>query len=498
MSLEDALILEPGSSFEPQIQELRDRAGTVLPVSGNIAPAPVGQVQGRSHAALPESAFDEIEATAVSWPRRFFDAFAGGSVFRKSAIALIDQGVVSAVNFLTMVLLRRTIGGGIEAAEHQLGLYQLGFSVVLLATCIQNALISTPYAVFGNRLRGQERKRYAGSTLIHQGLLSGLASFLLLIVGVVLASWSAGSFDGVAFILAAMLPFILAREFVRRLAFVHLQVVTVLLLDMFVAVLQLGGLWALKSTGHLTAASTFCVIGLACAIAGLGALFLLRGHFAVRQTKSWSDFWLSWSFGKWALAAQIVYLVMVYSPSWMLAIFSGAAATGRFAVSWSLIMVANPLLIGLYNYLGPQAIYAYHADGLAALRRLTIRIGLVMTLVVSVLYGLLLLFGGTLLVVFFGAKLHGQEDVVSILAFSMVLQAMSISAENGLTALNRPTTIFLANTAGLFVSGIAGRCLIGMYGVIGAAWAALIGAVVVTAIKIFWFYRASRDSMAVA
>ncbi len=292
-----------------------------------------------------------------------------------------------------------------------------------------------------------------------------------------------------------MTPFILVREFVRRLAFVHLQVITVLVLDVIVAVLQLGGLVALKSFGQLTATTAFCTIGLSCALAGLTVLWLLRNHFSLRQTKSWSDLQMSWSFGRWAFAAQLVYLGMAYAPTWLLAIFAGPQATGRFAVSWSLIMIANPILIGLYNYLGPQAIYAYHADGLAALRKLTVRIGIIITLIVSGIYAFLLLFGGTLLAVFFGDKLRGQEHVVSVLALGIVMQALSISAENGLTALNRPTAIFVANAVALLVSLVASCLLISPYGVMGAAYAALMAAVAVAVVKIGWFARVSRASV---
>ena len=51
-----------------------------------------------------------------SAPRAF-----SGTLFRKGTLSLIDQGVVSATNFLTMILLGRT-------ATQELGEYQLGFS----------------------------------------------------------------------------------------------------------------------------------------------------------------------------------------------------------------------------------------------------------------------------------------------------------------------------------------------------------------------------------
>src|SRR5262249_16512355 len=40
---------------------------------------------------------------------QFIADLAGGSLFRKGVLSLVDQGVVSAVNFLTMVLVGRTL-----------------------------------------------------------------------------------------------------------------------------------------------------------------------------------------------------------------------------------------------------------------------------------------------------------------------------------------------------------------------------------------------------
>ncbi len=79
--------------------------------------------------------------------RRKKPAVFSGALYRKGALSLVDQGVVSATNFLTMILLGRT-------ATQELGEYQLGFSIALLAMCVQNALITSPYTLFGNRLDG--------------------------------------------------------------------------------------------------------------------------------------------------------------------------------------------------------------------------------------------------------------------------------------------------------------------------------------------------------
>jgi O-antigen/teichoic acid export membrane protein len=444
-----------------------------------------------------------IATSSRNWLQSALAALAGGSVFHKGVLSLFDQGVVSAVNFLTMVLVGRAVGQEFvgKGAEHELGLYQLGFSIVVLATTVQNALICAPYAVFGNRLTGDERARYAGSALLHQGMFSAIASLGLALVGAVVAlGLGGGGFQRVAWVLAVMLPMLLAREFVRRVAFAHLQVITVLALDLTVAILQLGALVTLKILGNLTAVTGFAASGLACGLAAAAVFFVMRGQFAPRRTSALADLGVSWSFGRWAFAAQVVYLAMFYGVSWLLALVGGTTAeerfvaTGRLAACMSLIMIANPLLIGLNNFLSPQAIAVYANHGLPALARLTWRTAVVLTAGVSILVAGLVLAGGQLLTFVYGTNFPGQGQIVAILAFNLLMYGLSMSAENALVALNRPDAVFWANLAGLAVTFGVGGFLIGAHSVVGAAFASLIGVTTCTLGKGIFYEMARRKS----
>ena len=346
-----------------------ERARSADTADGSLAAAERNAVL-HIPAALPGANI----AAATAGDSRSVPRVFSGTLFRKGTLSLIDQGVVSATNFLTMVLLGRT-------ATQELGEYQLGFSIVLLAMCVQNALISSPYTLFGNRMEGRQRAQYAGSTLLHQWGLSALSTLVMVCVAIGTGmGWGLTDFDYVAWTLAAMLPFILVREFVRRVAFAHLQLVTVLGLDVAASAMQLGGLIALRWSGYLSAESTFVVMGLACALSGGTTFFLMRRRFAPNRGNAMADLRRNWSFGKWAFGSQLATLASGYGMPWMLAVFIGTAATGRYRACLSIVMIANPLLIGLNNFLSPQAIHAYHTHGLSGLRRFTWGISVWVTL----------------------------------------------------------------------------------------------------------------------
>ena len=112
-------------------------------------------------------------------------------------------------------------------------------------------------------------------------------------------------------------------------------------------------------------------MGVACAVSGGTTFFLMRRSFAPNRGTAIADLRRNWSFGKWAFGSQLATLASGYGMPWMLALFLGTAATGRYAACLSIVMIANPLLIGLNNFLSPQAIHAYHTHGLGGLRKFT-------------------------------------------------------------------------------------------------------------------------------
>jgi O-antigen/teichoic acid export membrane protein len=177
---------------------------------------------------------------------------------------------------------------------------------------------------------------------------------------------------------------------------------------------------------------------------------------------------------------------------WLLALSAGTDDTGRFAACTSIIMIVNPVLIGLNNFLGPQALHVFHRQGLPALRRMTWRISSAGVGLVSFVVLVLWLSGGKLLVFVYGEKFIGNEVVISIMAFSILGFAVGMGVENGLSALHRPDLVFWSNLLCLLVTLATGFPLVWQYGVIGAAWAAVLGTATATISKILLFVYAMR------
>src|SRR5206468_7134306 len=113
-----------------------------------------------------------------------------GGAAGKDTLAVLDQAVVSGTSFVTTILLWQWCGPG------ELGVYSLGFSLLVTWGCVQEALVALPYTIYRHRPLQGTPAEYAGSVLVHQGLLSALALLTLAAVGGAL-SW-AGAVPGLA------------------------------------------------------------------------------------------------------------------------------------------------------------------------------------------------------------------------------------------------------------------------------------------------------------
>ena len=162
-----------------------------------------------------------------------------GVTARRGLLGLFDQAIVSGTNFLTTVIIGRYCGA------EPLGVYSLGFTLLVLIAVAQESLICVPYNVFGNRMESEDRRRYASSLFGHYLFLASGAVLLLAIGGAMAPS----HLQPMVWILIGVAPLTLLREFGRRVSLAHLRLREAVGLDAAVAVLQLGALASRALTG---------------------------------------------------------------------------------------------------------------------------------------------------------------------------------------------------------------------------------------------------------
>ncbi len=409
-----------------------------------------------------------------------------GRLNLRALMALADQGVVSATSLLTTIIIGRFCG------SEGLGLFALGVSLLLLSTAAQSSLVSTPYTVFRKRSAGRiDPLHHAGGSLIGGLLLAGgLTLLAVLVAGGLQWGAEAASVRVLAWAVVLCIPCFLAREFARRFEFASFSMRNALLIDCSVAVLQLGMLLLFALQGWLTSANGIALIAAACLSVFLVWAIRRRGSFRLRGVPIRSAIKHDWLFGRWLFADQLMAIAQLYVMHWLLSFLIGPAAAGVLAACASIANLANPILLGVGNYLGPRFAETVSLHS----RRTTVRLywettGLLM-LGAGIFSGVAIVFGSELLWLFYRDPAYAAfGSVVALLAMRLVMAIPTVAANHAVVAMESPRGSAMATVVGLLTILILAFPLISTYQVLGAAIALVVGTAVESVCLLWVFYR---------
>ena len=415
-----------------------------------------------------------------------------GTARGDTMMSLLDQIVVSGTRFATTVMVGRF------GSESELGYYSLVFSVFVLLVSFQESLVSVPYTVFVKRLSADDQRKYAASSLGQAIGLNLLAMLVLAVTCVIVqVTRPTTALLGLLWLLVLLLPFLMLREFARRFAFAHLRVPTAMALDVAVSVLQLGGLAMLALQDQMDATGAYLVSGGAAGIAGLAWLFFVRSDFQWDRTRLRTDWIKNSSFGKWVVGAHLTSVVHMYFAHWLLAAIISERATGIYAACMTVVMLANPFILGMSNVLSPKAAHAFAAGGATAANRLVWRFTGVMVAVLLLFAGLVGVFGNALIVWIFDEQYGGHGIAIAVLGFGTVASGVSYAIASGLRAINRPAANFWAATWGLVATVAISSALVHSMTILGMT-IGLVSGFYVTAIYRVLAFRAAINELATA
>jgi len=420
-------------------------------------------------------------------------SFSRVAALHQGFLSLADQGVASITNFATGVIIARA------SSKEEFGLYMLGFTLVLLMTDLQTALISTPYMVYAPRLKGKAHSLYAGSTLIHQ-LVFSIITMLALGCAALAARFGVGphGLEPVLWALATVAPLIMLREFVRRMCFARLKLKTVFLFDACIGIGQISGLLLLAHAGLLSAARACLFVGSACGIAVLACLWADRSFYHLRLSESVTDLKRNWTFGKWVFASGLLATASTNLYPWLIAFFHGAAAAAVFAACIGVVSASNPVLLGIQNIIGPKVAHEFAAKGPKGLRGFVLKVSAIVALPLALLSLALVMWGGRLIALLYGHGYAGNGVVVAVLALGIPISAVGFLFSRALFVIERADLDFWFNVVSIVIMVTLGGWLVRFYGPLGAAFglqAALVVGCVIRATTFLGLAVRSRSSM---
>ncbi|HKX30251.1 MAG TPA: hypothetical protein VJ302_21355 [Blastocatellia bacterium] len=428
---------------------------------------------------------DDDGSAAPAWRR------AAAWLWRRAAgggsLAMLDQAIYSAGNFLSAVIIARA------GAAPEFGIYFLGMRLIDYLREVENVLIWAPYMFFAPRMSRAEQVLYTGSTLVHQLLMSALGALLLIVAGVVL-SGSAQSSELVPAIwplalVAAMLPW---QEYSRRICFANFQIKTVTVLDTLVTLLQLGGLAWLAKTGRLSIGSAYWTIGAVNGLAACCWLIWARRDLALAADRVAADFRRNFAMGKWLLGGNLTQLAGQQVYPWSLGSWHGVAATGSYAAGEGIINFIRVFLMSVQNYLGPRLAHAWARGGMRELRQEVNQVTWRLGAIVGGLCLIVALFGGRLAAMIYGHQYSGLHLMIVLLSANILAQAFTIGHSYAITAIERQDLNVKINLAGLAVTATAGLLAARAWGPLGAGAGLLISTLTCSMLRMAMFTRLAK------
>lgn len=385
--------------------------------------------------------------------------------------ALAAQAIISITRLLTTMTVggrfapESTVDGAMLGSASELGYYSSAFGVLMIIMGMHEGLVTTPMTVFLPKQRAEKEKTFSGNML--------LASMLFIGSVVVLATlaWMLGSafrssipleyrdVFSVLLVVAALAPFQVLREFSRRWLLANLKVHQSAYLEILFSVLFLTALGILIWTANVSAIAAFIIIAIVNIVALLVWWFCYRSQFELQPETSGAQLSENFRYGRWVAGENLCSVVTMYFCNWFLLFQIGEQSAGVFFACFSIMLLANPFLLGVCSLLGARTAQEFTSGGWSAMLKTLTQYG---AFVVSILIGfsvglwflgpeLTNLFFGQKYQAYFDANFSGVNQVTSILGLAIPFLGCSFVLTTALLAVGRPNDSFISAIVGMLV-----------------------------------------------
>lgn len=401
--------------------------------------------------------------------------------------ALIDQALISGVNFLTTILVARFLG------VEEFGRFALAWFIVLFAASIHASLIVWPMMSLGPKHGDDETPGYFGAVAVQHLLYSAVTLPVLL-----LAVWAmahlvpAWRLDGLALPIACAALLVQTQDTLRRYFFTRERGLAAFVNDAVRYLGQLAVLTWLLITVPMDAAGALWVIAATAAAAVLAGL-LRRADLRLDRAAVTAALARHWRFGKWLTASAVVAGLAGNTVSFATGAMLGAAAIGAVHSAYAILGVTHIVHFGLTNVALVRAAALYHDGGGAAMTPFlwriawwmlggTAAIALVAVAAPEFWLGLLL-----------GAAYAPYGYLLVWWAAIVLIEAVVLPLESGLRAMEATRPAFLAELWRLLAAAILLYPLIRWFGMTGVMLCFLALAVVRTGVLAAALRRRLRE-----
>ncbi len=408
------------------------------------------------------------------------------SRFGPAAWALLDQAVVSATNFLSGILIARSLDAS------GLATYSLAVTTIFGLFTIHRALIAQPLNILGVQESVERRWGRFENMVQVQWRVLPLTALLLAGVGALFfPRW------GVIWAAMVYVSLFCLQELMRRYHYTAGQIRQALPGDMLAYWGQLAVLGIAWHMHALTVDSVLWLMSVPLALATGWMYWQIRRCNHVKAPVGTpgplSELVGHWEHAKWVVLSQLVWIGATQIIPFQLSLFAHAGDVASFYAVSTLLNGLNVIRLTIGNYLPTRAAAILSTDGKLALRRYLFRVSL-MVLAFSVFVWLcVLIFGDWAIALIFSGKYEQAGQVLPALAAVNLLALLALVSAAGAQILGVSKVMFTSNLLAMVLCLVVGPWAVSQAGLWGAVLIAAIGLLLPTVMQGIRVSQALRD-----
>ena len=426
-------------------------------------PRPTRQV------SMPSDPDSPISLEALPSPKRqpwktqvgALVALFSGKGAREGYLASLDQGVISAANFLATVILARNVD------PTELGVYGVGFISLHLVRSFQEGFVIQPLNVYGASMDETTFKRYATSSSIIQVLLAILSALIVAVSGWVLTVLGNDTAGPALFSLWLAFLWWQLQEYVLRMLYTRGAVFTAVINTVVANTVRLVLmiLWATQS--KLSGIAGLYAIAWGALVALIPGIWSTRAYWTKDFLSIKVTWQRNWGFGRWVLGGTLANWVAVEFYPVLTAGLISFAAAGAYRALQNLVAPIHLLLRATDTFLTPRAANIYEKNGQRALSRTLRLIYLAAGIPILAILIVAMTFPKQLLHLVYGDTYLAYSDGVVLMALFYALWFAYWPLQTIFKAARLSRPIFVANLVAILLMFTVGIWMILRWGVYG-------------------------------
>jgi O-antigen/teichoic acid export membrane protein len=387
---------------------------------------------------------------------------AAASLVKRGIWGLADQALISLANFLTIVVIARTLD------PDRFGEFALALSFINVTMALASAALTQPFVVLSARYGGKQGCRFLSSTLLAQSLFLAAIAVPIAMMALIteVMGWRFAS------LVALVIPAIAAwqiQEFLRQVFYAESRLQAAFLNDVISYGGQMAGFIVATFAGFLTPVSGLAILALTSMMAIAHALWFLRKSLEWSFSRNEFARFMSeiWSFGRWTLGSSLIQSVTATSFSFMLAGFSGPAAVGVMRAFVTITAPIRIVVTAAATSFAPSAARINERQGLAGLRPYIRRIFLLVGPPIAAYCLLASTFAGPVLNLLYGGRFDNYDWLLPLYVGSFFITEIFFAVDIGLRARRITDVHFKASMWGALASWLLGPPLVYFLGLTG-------------------------------